>query len=192
MALVIIGESKCALCGEVLQNQQRIIGFPAFIADRGDPLYRYSDSAMHRSCFETWTHRDTMIAKYRVARGEVREEEEEVATNVGVLGTPEERAELLEQLRRHASQGAAQSPELPLRCPCCGCRTLRDRGGFEICEICFWEDDGQDDHDADVVRGGPNGELSLFQARANYLQCGACEERMIGKVRPPRPEELAE
>jgi hypothetical protein len=26
--------------------------------------------------------------------------------------------------------------------------------------VCFWEDDGQDDHDADLVRGGPNGALS--------------------------------
>ncbi len=29
-----------------------------------------------------------------------------------------------------------------------------------------WEDDGQDGHDADVVRGGPNGRLSLIVARA--------------------------
>jgi hypothetical protein len=49
----------------------------------------------------------------------------------------------------------SQPPGLPLRCPSCGCRTLGERDGFEICPVCFWEDDGQDDHDADVVRGGP-------------------------------------
>ena len=38
-------------------------------------------------------------------------------------------------------------------CPCCGFRTLDDRGGDDICPVCFWEDDGQDDHDADEVRG---------------------------------------
>ena len=35
---------------------------------------------------------------------------------------------------------------------------------------CGWEDDGQDDHDADVVRGGPNGRLSLTQARLDYAE----------------------
>jgi hypothetical protein len=83
-----------------------------------------------------------------------------------------------------------QPPDLPLRCPCCGCKTLGERGGFEICQVCYWEDDGQDDYDADSVRGGPNGSLSLSEARSNYLRFGACEERMMGNVRAPRPEEL--
>src|SRR3569833_2977032 len=30
------------------------------------------------------------------------------------------------------------------RCPCCGVRTLIERGGYDICSVCFWEDDGQD------------------------------------------------
>lgn len=78
---------------------------------------------------------------------------------------------------------------MALRCPCCGKRTLGERGGFEICAVCFWEDDGQDDADADVVRGGPNGTLSLTEARANYRRLGACEEAMVSCVRPARPDE---
>jgi hypothetical protein len=74
-------------------------------------------------------------------------------------------------------------------CPCCGCRTPGERGGYEICPVCFWEDDGQDDQDADTVRGGPNGALSLTQARTNYRQFGACERRVLVHVRPPLPEE---
>jgi hypothetical protein len=74
-------------------------------------------------------------------------------------------------------------------CPCCGCRTLSERGGYDICPVCFWEDDGQDESDADTVRGGPNGSLSLTQARVNYKSFGACEERFKGDVRPPLPEE---
>lgn len=85
-----------------------------------------------------------------------------------------------------------QPRDLPLRCPCCGCHTLVGRGRFEICPVCFWEDDGQDDHDADVVRGGPNADLSLIQARANYLRIGACDEPSVRSVRPPKPEELPE
>jgi Cysteine-rich CPCC len=83
-----------------------------------------------------------------------------------------------------------QPPELPLRCPCCGCKTLSDRGGFEICEVCYWEDDGQDDHDADEVRGGPNGGLSLTEARANYRQFRASDKEFVRSVRAPRAEEL--
>jgi hypothetical protein len=75
------------------------------------------------------------------------------------------------------------------RCPCCHFRTLSERGGFEICNVCFWEDDGQDDQDAELVRGGPNGALSLAQARANFASFGACEERMMDNVRPPRDDE---
>ena len=67
--------------------------------------------------------------------------------------------------------------------------TLDECGGFEICPVCFWEDDGQDDHDATVVRGGPNGVLSLEQARRNYLSFGACDEGSKVHVRLPRPEE---
>ncbi len=74
-------------------------------------------------------------------------------------------------------------------CPCCGYLTLRERGGYEICPVCFWEDDGQDDHDAHVVRGGPNGNLSLSQARRNFTAFGANRERDLPHVRDPHPEE---
>ncbi|MFD0321268.1 CPCC family cysteine-rich protein [Lysobacter gummosus] len=66
---------------------------------------------------------------------------------------------------------------LPLRCPCCGGETLDERGQYEICSVCHWEDDGQDDDDADEIRGGPNRDLSLTQARANYLQFGTSGSR---------------
>ncbi|MCC6575412.1 MAG: hypothetical protein IT462_16670 [Planctomycetes bacterium] len=75
-------------------------------------------------------------------------------------------------------------------CPCCGFLTLSERGGDEICEVCYWEDDGQDDHDADAVRGGPNSDLSLTQARANFREFGACSRTMLKSVRPPRLEEI--
>jgi hypothetical protein len=57
-------------------------------------------------------------------------------------------------------------------CPCCGHATLPERGRYEICDECGWEDDGQDDHDSAVVRGGPNGPLSLDAARAAYERAG--------------------
>ena len=108
------------------------------------------------------------------------------------IPSPEEHARRLARFDEYMTRLNGQPAGLPLRCPCCGCRTLDDRGRFEICEVCFWEDDGQDNYDADIVRGGPNGLLSLSQARANYLRCGACEESMVGNVRPPRPDERPE
>jgi hypothetical protein len=57
-------------------------------------------------------------------------------------------------------------------CPCCGFPSLPERNAFEICTICWWEDDGQDDADAGNVRGGPNGRYSLSAARVNFLAHG--------------------
>lgn len=64
-------------------------------------------------------------------------------------------------------------------CPCCGHATLPERAAYEICPECGWEDDGQDDRDSGVVRGGPNGALSLDAARAAY--------RAGVRARPGRP-----
>ena len=75
------------------------------------------------------------------------------------------------------------------RCPCCQYKTLYSRAGYDICKVCFWEDDGQDDHDADVVRGGPNGILSLTDARKNFTSFGASEKRFLEMVRPPLDDE---
>ena len=73
-------------------------------------------------------------------------------------------------------------------CPCCGFATLDERGGFEVCPVCFWEDDGQDNHDADLERSGPN-RLSLTAARRNYLEFGACERSAVRNVRGPTEQE---
>ena len=79
---------------------------------------------------------------------------------------------------------------MPYACPCCGYLTLYERGVSDMCEVCFWEDDGQDDADADVVRGGPNGTISLTTARENFRLFGASEPVYVGNVRRPKPEEI--
>jgi hypothetical protein len=55
-----------------------------------------------------------------------------------------------------------------LNCPCCGYPTLSERNAYEICELCNWEDDGQDDESAEEVWGGPNSDYSLAEARQNF------------------------
>jgi len=67
-------------------------------------------------------------------------------------------------------------------CPCCGFPTLNERGGYEICVLCKWEDDYQDDKDANEVLGGPNGKLSLTQARKNFQKYLLCD----GKESPDK------
>jgi len=58
------------------------------------------------------------------------------------------------------------------QCPCCGFPTLGGRAFFEICTLCNWEDDGQDDHNTDEVLGGPNADYSLTEARRNFKERG--------------------
>jgi hypothetical protein len=63
-------------------------------------------------------------------------------------------------------------PKMLEPCACCGRRTLGELSAYDICTVCWWEDDGQDNDRADVVMGGPNALLSLTQARVNYLRHG--------------------
>jgi hypothetical protein len=83
------------------------------------------------------------------------------------------------------------SPDMFYHCPCCGYPTLATRGSFDVCAVCYWEDDGQDEHDADRVRGGPNASLSLTKATANFEEFGACDKDMIPNVRQPTEQEIS-
>jgi len=56
-----------------------------------------------------------------------------------------------------------------VKCPCCGYDTLTEEGGFEICLLCSWEDEGLGRiMHADIVIGGANADYSLTEARENY------------------------
>ena len=59
-------------------------------------------------------------------------------------------------------------------CPCCGYPSLSTRGGFEVCDICCWEDDGQDSNNAEEILGGPNSDYSLKEARENFDKHFTC------------------
>jgi hypothetical protein len=75
------------------------------------------------------------------------------------------------------------------RCLCCGFRTLSKPEALELCEVCWWQDDGQDDTDADEVRGTVNGALSLSEARRNFRSFGAADQRFVSHVRAARANE---
>lgn len=75
------------------------------------------------------------------------------------------------------------------RCPCCGFRTLKAPESMELCPVCWWEDDGQEDADASEVRLTVNGMLSLNDARMHYRECGAAHPRYLPYVRRPQASE---
>jgi hypothetical protein len=69
-------------------------------------------------------------------------------------------------------------------CPCCGFRTLAEaeRGSYEICGVCGWEDDGVQYRDPDY-RGGANSE-SLNEARAAFAAGHPHHRRTIEGLNP--------
>ena len=74
-------------------------------------------------------------------------------------------------------------------CPCCGNLTLDEEspGSFDICPVCYWEDDLVQFNDP-TYSGGAN-KVSLEVARKNYLEFGACEREFISLVRKPKLDE---
>lgn len=73
-------------------------------------------------------------------------------------------------------------------CPCCKYYSFVDYDDafFEICSICFWQNDT---NELDKCSGANHG-LTLRQAQINFLKFGACDERFIGSTRKPREYEL--
>jgi hypothetical protein len=68
-------------------------------------------------------------------------------------------------------------------CDCCGYRAIED-AGWDICPVCFWENDGTADPDS--VSGCNH--LTLGEARANFLRIGAVEEAHVQHVLPDGKE----
>lgn len=78
---------------------------------------------------------------------------------------------------------------LTFPCVCCGHLTLAEGpGSYEICPVCFWEDDLVQLRWPDWS-GGAN-RPSLIEAQANFKKFVACEQRSVVHVRPPRDEPL--
>lgn len=73
-------------------------------------------------------------------------------------------------------------------CHCCGCFTLDEAFGEDICDVCFWHDNVVQSDDPDYA-GGAN-TMSLNEARAAYKKCGAKATDRLKYVRKPRPDEL--
>lgn len=75
-------------------------------------------------------------------------------------------------------------------CPCCGFLTFSEEpsGTFEICPVCYWEDDIVQLQDPEFT-GGAN-EVSLNEARDNFKKMKASQSRFKTSVRPPFDNEM--
>ena len=74
------------------------------------------------------------------------------------------------------------------KCPCCGHYTLGVTRQYDICPVCYWEDDPFQFDDPDLEHEANT--VSLNQAKENYKEFGAAQENFIKSVRPPKEDEL--
>ena len=69
-------------------------------------------------------------------------------------------------------------------CPCCGYRTLPGRFDYDLCPVCWWEDDGVEPWEY----SGPNAQ-TLVEAQQEYLAEQRPYRRRPGRVRAPKKKE---
>ena len=76
----------------------------------------------------------------------------------------------------------------PYPCPCCGHFVFDEPpGSYDICPICFWEDDLAQ---LRLPRTTGANHVSLIEGQANFAAFGVCEQRFDANVRPPRSDEV--
>ena len=76
-------------------------------------------------------------------------------------------------------------------CPGCRYPTLKEKGAYEICKVCNWEDDEQNDDNADeIVSGGSNGNISLTQNRLQIFKELTDEAKLAGRMLSEDPEHV--
>ena len=56
MAIIFKGLSRCSICNKILHETEIIIGWQAFLS-KEHKLWKYSDSGMHKQCFNSWEHK---------------------------------------------------------------------------------------------------------------------------------------
>src|SRR5262245_42022327 len=62
MALIVVGRTVCPLCRRVIAAGDEYISFPAFIANKLDPLILFNDAAFHQPCFAKHPHAAAAIS----------------------------------------------------------------------------------------------------------------------------------
>lgn len=84
--------------------------------------------------------------------------------------------------RKVSIEGEAESL---VECSCCHYRTLDESGAYDICPVCFWEDDGN----REPAQYSSCNRLTLKEARENFSSYGACDRESRSFVSRDNPEE---
>ena len=75
-----------------------------------------------------------------------------------------------------------------VHCFICGYPTLDERCDWDICPICYWEDDVLVQGDED--RRSTANRMMVSEAQANYMLIGAISPEYVENVRPPTADEV--
>lgn len=68
-----------------------------------------------------------------------------------------------------------------VQCDCCDFFTIPAGEDYEICPVCFWEQDVFGTTEPELTSGANHG-LTLLQGRMNFINFGACEKKFISNV----------
>jgi hypothetical protein len=123
------GKSPCPICGRLIARDEAVVAFTHFLG-REHRLWRFSDCAMHKECFEIWPDRDEFEALYEAFKERVR-----------LMRTPErleerrrERARADEARRRDDREHNERHKRVMTivrtegaKCPHCGTRAVEYR-----------------------------------------------------------------
>jgi hypothetical protein len=135
--------SRCSLCGELVDRAEKIVGFTHFLG-REHRLWRYSDSAMHASCYAAWPDREEFAGLYAEAMArrpapsteelEESRRRDEAEREARSRKDREHNLRSTEVMRLVAERGAS--------CPHCGTRSIayRELAGtgrvYVVCDAC--------------------------------------------------------
>ncbi len=63
MALIFLDSTTCSICNKVLKSDDAVLSLPSFLTN-DHKFWKYSDSGMHKSCFEDWEHKEEFKKLY--------------------------------------------------------------------------------------------------------------------------------
>ena len=69
-------------------------------------------------------------------------------------------------------------PEVFEKCPCCSYRTIEEKGAYDVCPNCYWEDDGTEDPQS----FSSVNHMTLQEGRDNYEKLGASDPAFVELV----------
>ncbi|RXM38169.1 hypothetical protein BOQ62_19125 [Chryseobacterium sp. CH21] len=67
------------------------------------------------------------------------------------------------------------TPKELFTCPCCNYKTILEKGNYQICRVCFWEDDGGDDE----FKYSYVNHMTLKEGKENFKTKGAISEKFL-------------